>query len=295
MKATVLATLEGLERDAWLELRRRGLGSSDAAAVLGVSPFATPLQVWAEKVGVVEPAPESEAMRWGRILEPIVADEYARETGRELVNPQTLYQHPDLPWCLATPDRLTADGRLVVEIKTASAYRAEEWAEEPPVHYQVQCQHLLAVLGLDLASLVVLVGGQRLLWRDLARNDKFIALMLEREREFWRRVELRDPPPPGAEDRELLRALYPRDTGATIELPAEAAEWDRELEEAKAQIRHWTTVRDSLEARICNAIGEATYGVLPGGGRYSWKVVRQEIPPQPARTREYRVLRRLER
>lgn len=289
--------LDPLSTDEWLALRRTGIGASEAAAVLGVSPYASPLRIWGEKVGALAPPEETEAMRWGRLLEPVIADEYGRATGRTpLEDPRALYRSADAPWMFATPDRLWHGARqtIVVEIKTTGSYGFDP-LDELPVHFQVQCQHQLYVLGLDVASLVILVGGQRLYWRDLERNDAFIRVLVERLRDFWRRVELLEPPEATADDREVLRALYPRDSGATIELPPEAADWDRELLAVREELRTLERRRETLEARLKQCIGEASYGRLPDGTRYSWRLVRQEIPPQPAQTREFRVLRRLTR
>jgi putative phage-type endonuclease len=288
-----IADLTTLARADWLALRRQGLGSSDAPAVLGVSPYRTQLEVWAEKVGLAEPE-ENEAMRWGRLLEPLVAEEYARASGVALLHPQAIYQHPDHPWMLATPDRLATPEapRIVIEIKTRATWRQDD---DIPAHYRVQVQHQLAVLGLERATLVILVAGQRLLWTDVERDDGLIRDLVEQEREFWRRVELRDPPPPVAEDRTrgVLARLYPRDSGATVQLPPEAEAWDEELCRVREELVALERRRAELEARIQAAMGEAAVGVLPSGGRYTWRVVRRELKPQPARVEEHRVFRRL--
>jgi putative phage-type endonuclease len=303
----LLADLSKITEAEWLELRRGGLGSSDAAAVLGVSSFKSPLALYAEKLGLAEPEAESPAMRWGKLLEATIAQEYARETGRAVYHPKILLQHEKHEFMLATPDRFAtvhkapktftttlADHTLLVEIKTAGAYKADDWAEEPPLEYQVQVQHGLAVTGFDLASLVVLIGGQRLLWVDLERNDRFIAVLIEREREFWERIQKLEPPAATGADKETLAKLYPKETGTSVDLPREALDWDKRLQEAKEELKRWELVKDESEALLKGWIGEATYGVLPdGAGRYSWKQVRQEIAAKEAHVREFRQLRRL--
>jgi putative phage-type endonuclease len=294
----ILAELDTITEAEWLALRRGGLGSSDAAAVLGVSSFKSPLNLYAEKLGLAEPEAESQAMRWGKLLEATIAGEYARETGRAVYHPKVLLQHEKHEFMLATPDRFATleQGVLLVEIKTAGAFKADDWAEEPPLEYQVQVQHGLAVTGFDLASLVVLIGGQRLLWVDLERNDRFIAVLIEREREFWERVQKLEPPAATGADKETLAKLYPKETGTSVDLPREALDWDTRLQEAKEELKRWELVKDESEALLKGWIGEATYGVLPdGAGRYSWKQVRQEIAAKEAQVREFRVLRRLAR
>jgi putative phage-type endonuclease len=69
-----------MTRDEWLAARRTGIGGSDIAAILGLSPWRTPLDVYRDKVDGAE-QPETEAMRWGRLLEDVIAREYAVRAG----------------------------------------------------------------------------------------------------------------------------------------------------------------------------------------------------------------------
>lgn len=266
------------DREAWLKARRDGIGASDAAAVLGESPFASPFAVYCDKLGLSEQIAETEQMLWGRLLEPVVADRYQAETGRQLVDPGrfTLRTSASRPFMLATLDREIlgdARGPGVLEIKTTNQFRGDNWADEPPVQYQIQVQHQLAVTGYAWGSLAVLIGGQRFLWCDVERNDRFIALMIEREAEFWDRVLRQDAPDPAATkaDRALLAALYPQDTGEVIDLPGEALGWDAQRIEAAEQIKHWESVRDAAENLLKAQIGAASVGVLSNGIKYTWR------------------------
>jgi len=269
------------DKAAWLKERLTGIGSSDAAAVVGVSPFKSALALYAEKIGLREPdAAETEAMEWGLRLEPVIADKYAEETGRPLRDPGrfTILRSVARPFLLATPDRevLTPNphgAAGLLEIKTAGAYRADEWAEEPPVYYQVQLQHQLMVRGWAWGSLAVLIGGQRFLWVDIPRNDRFIALLLEREEEFWARIGRMDPPKPDADSNAFMAKLWPKpEEGKAVPLPADALEWDRARREAMEQMDRAKAVKDEAEALLKAALKDAEYGALPGGGRFSWKV-----------------------
>ena len=71
-------------RKSWLEARRGGLGGSDSAAIVGVDPYRSALQVYAEKTDLIEPQEDNNILWWGRKLQPIVAQAYRRETGRKL-------------------------------------------------------------------------------------------------------------------------------------------------------------------------------------------------------------------
>ena len=288
--------------EQWLDARQSGIGGSDAAAVLGLSPFETPLSVYARKRGLVPETEETAPMRFGKLLEPIIADEYVRETGRTLRDPgrYTIARSEDLPYLFATLDReiVTAEGKtslpVPLEIKSTNAFRADDWLEEAPPHVQIQGQHQLLVTGRAWMSFAVLIGGADFRWIDMDMNIKFITLMRERLAAFWRRVELGDPPPPSAEDKEILVALYPRATpGTSVDLPALAATWDADRDVAVAEIGKWMRIKDQSEAQIKAAIGEAEAGVLPDGGRYTWRTI--ERAEYVAGATSYRQLRRLKK
>jgi putative phage-type endonuclease len=286
------------DRATWLEARQRGIGSSDVPIILGVSPFKSPFALWAEKCGLVEPEAESEAMAWGRVLEGPIAERYVEETQRELAAPApfTIRRSSKHPWMQATLDRevVRATQRICpapLEIKTTGFWKAEEWAEEPPLRVQVQTQWQLLVTGWEWASVAVLIGGSRFLWTDLIRNEAFIEAMTDAAKEFWRRVELRDPPKPDASVKDLLARMYPQDKGTTIALPPAACDWDAQRQAALKEIDHWTKARDEAEANLRAAIGEASYGVLPDGGKYSWRTVqRKGYTVQPGTVRTLRRL-----
>lgn len=287
--------------DAWLERRQKGLGASDAPVVLGVSPHKTPYQLWSEKVGLVEPPDLSdrEWIEWGQHLEPLIAKVYGERSGRNIkVWPQYgLIQHATRDWMLCTPDATQEDGERdtgLLQIKTTGAFRAKEWEDEPPLYYQVQVQHELEVTGTQWATLAVLVGGQKLLWFDVERNEKFITAMVEAEEEFWRRVVEEDPPEvdESPDTSKLLFKLHPQDNGEAVALPPPAAIWDEELVTVKGQLKELESQRRLLENRIKAAIGDATWGVLQDGARYSYKTQTTNYSAKEASTATFRILRK---
>jgi putative phage-type endonuclease len=265
------------ERD-WLEARRQGIGASEAPAVLGVSPYKSPLELYAEKLGLVEPSVvDLERVEWGRLLEPLLVEKYRRVTGRraEKEPAYTLRRSRAYPWMVASLDAVIheADVTAPLEVKTTGLWKSDEWAEEPPLHVQVQVQHQLAVTGWPWASVCVLIAGQRFVWCDVPRDERFIAVLIETERAFLERLAAKEPPPVDASQacRELLRRLYPRETpGLVVNLPDEAVEWDEQIQRAKQEVKRWEAIRDENESRMKAAIGEAAVGVLPTRVTYSW-------------------------
>lgn len=165
MTAAVAPTVvlpAGAGRDEWLAARRRGLGGSDAAAVAGLNPYAGPWSVWADKVGLnVAEVEVSEPMRWGTLLEPVIAAEAAERFGLDVRPSPGLVAHRDRQWQLATPDGLVGDDALI-EVKSVGARQEDAWESGPPDMYWTQGLHYCAVTGRATVHFVALVGGQRL-------------------------------------------------------------------------------------------------------------------------------------
>jgi putative phage-type endonuclease len=181
--------------NSFIEDRRSGIGGSDAAAVIGISPWSTPLAIYERKLGLVPDVEETAAMRWGTILEAPIADEYARVTGRQaLVAP--MQRHPQHPWMIAHVDRVVDTDRIV-EIKTSA--RGEAWGEpgsdDLPAHYLTQCQHYLSVTGARVCDVAVLLNGSDFRIYPVERDEALIAYLIEREGKFWREHVLAKNPP----------------------------------------------------------------------------------------------------
>lgn len=286
---------DGRDRARWLALRREGIGSSDAPAVLGVSPWSVPLKVYADKLGEVEDSEESEAMRWGRILEPHIIAEFAREMGRKAARQGALLRSTRWPWMQATLDATQRrDGRDdtgVLEVK-ATGFRAGDWREGIPEHVRVQVQHQLAVTGFEWGSVAVLIGGARLLYADVTRDAALIEQVVQAEHDLWLRIQRHEPPDPdGSESaREALRALYPQDNGESVSLPGELIELDRERAEIVEDLKRLDARKEAIDQQFKAAIGGATFGLLANGVTYSHRLQKREgYIVKPA---EFRVLRR---
>lgn len=289
------------QRLEWLAGRKKGIGGSDAAAVMGCSPWTSPYALWADKTTDLIDDRDSWPMRLGRALEPVVAQLYSEETGREVSQGVESVQHPEHEWMLANTDGTLAsvqgkDGPGVLEIKTTSSRWKDEWVESPPLHYQVQLQHYLAVTGAKWGSFAVLLLGdpRPLRWMDVERNDRFIATLIEREREFWNDHVLAGVPPEADGSEATARALgslHPKDTGEEIALPDEAELWSAEIEGLKKQRKQIDHELREREAKIKQAIGDASIARLPDGSGWSWKASERSAYTVEAKT--VRTLRRM--
>lgn len=278
-----------LDRDEWLELRRTGIGSSDCSAVLGLGKYGSAFSVWADKTGKSLPDDENEAMMWGTLLEPVIRAELARRLGVEIVECKTL-RSLDRPWQLYNPDGMILAQNALVEIKNASAWLASDWADgEVPDHAELQVQHGMAVTGADGAYVAGLVGGNRLRWEYVPRDDDLIATIIEAEQHLWDAYIVPDVAPPidGSDaTAEAIAARWPRrydlvDVATDIPaVEAAMAAYRAALDAEKAAKSEKATAVNQLSdmMRGADAITDADGRklVAPGRGQFREKAFRDE-------------------
>lgn len=272
----VLVSTKNMDRTEWLEWRRRGIGGSDAAAIAGLSRFKTPMAVWLEKTGQIEPEEPGEAAYWGQVLEDVIAREFSLRTGKKVQRKQAILVHPEYPFMLANIDRLVVGEKAGLECKTTSEYYKGAWdGDQVPDEYVIQCQHYMAVTGFPKWYIAVLIGGNKFRWKEIERDEEIIGYLIKIEGDFWRLVETNTPPEMDGSKAcsDLLDRLYPQaEHGKTIDLPGEAEEAIAQYEEAKEQEAYWAEKRAEAENRLKALLGEAEIGRI-GSRKVIWKNV----------------------
>lgn len=261
------------------QARLSGIGGSDAAVVVGLSPFKSPYQLYLEKRGEAPPDEgETFRMQLGNILEEPIAQLYCERTGRA-VRRQPIAFHDEHPFMLANIDRqILKDprGPGIYEGKTTNEWSGREihGADDLPDHYYIQAQHYMAVYDYAWASFGILVGTARFVWCDILRNEEVIAELIRQEAEFWERVQTGNPPAIDGSERtgDLLKRMYPKDTGKTITIEhPELIKAAAEFTDLKKQEKHVEAELKRLGNMLKSAIGEASTAILPGFGEISWK------------------------
>jgi putative phage-type endonuclease len=273
-----------LPREDWLAVRKGGIGSSDAAAAVGLNPYKSQLELWLEKTGrdaslpKIDPQDEESPAYWGNVLEPIVAWHYSKRSSNRVRRINAVLQHPDpkLPWMLANIDRevIGSDDVQILECKTAGINGARLWKEGVPEYVQLQVMHQLAVTGKQAADVAVLLGGQHLEIHRIERDESMIARLIDLERLFWDYV-VSDTPPPAdgtASAEAALRCLYPEDNGQTLDFSQhpELATIYLELKAVRQSIAQQETREAQLKQVLQQALGTATRAEFVEG-YISWK------------------------
>lgn len=277
--AVRLVSTKNISRNEWLNVRGGGIGSSDAAASVGISPYKSPLELWLEKTGRQE-APNlatNEAVFWGTTLEHIIATVYAERSGVKIRRLNAVLQHPSHPFMLANLDRVVqhpTDGNGILEVKTAGGNSARFWEEGVPDSYQCQVLHQLAVTSKEWCDVAVLIGGQDFRVYRVIRDEAKIADLIQREEKFWHCV-MTDIPPEvdGSESSgRALASMYPSDRGDVLDCTEDSGmnklfsdywAYRQQRESAEAQ-------EELLKQRLQERLGFASGAVL-GNVRISWR------------------------
>jgi putative phage-type endonuclease len=275
--ALKLVKTNDLSREDWLSVRRNGIGSSDAAAAVGLNPYKSQLALWMEKTGrddlfaPIDVNDDSTPVYWGSLLEPIVAASYAKRTGNRVRKVNAVLQHPDHPFLLANLDReiIGAPEVQILECKTAGVQGARLWKDGVPEYVQLQVQHQLAVTGKRAADVAVLIGGQDLQIHRIKRDDVLIERLIQLEEVFWGYVQSDIAPPVDGSDSadQALRRLYPNDIGSTVDFSQdlEMSAAFSDLVAVRQTLDTQTKLEALLKQRIQQRMGDASKAVFETG------------------------------
>lgn len=245
-----------LSRQDWLALRQSGIGGSDIAAIIGVSPYATAYDIYQSKTQPLSDEDMNEFAYWGTVLEDTVAREFSKRSGLKIQNVNFLMHHPVHHWAIANIDRAIInrdvsgnvrfkDGKLttdqIVEIKTASEYVGKNWgneeSDEVPDQYQCQAQWYMGVTDTQVCHMAVLIGGNKYRQYKIERHQDFIDYLFEAAESFWNDNVLAGVEP-DATTLQNAKDKYPRhnpDTTLDVEPDSEAAKVFEHYESLKAQ------------------------------------------------------------
>lgn len=273
-----------MSRDEWLKARGEGIGSSDMATIVGLNPYRTRYDLWLEKTGQKAPEDLSDnpAVYFGNVLEDVVAQEFARRTGRKVRRDNFIRRHPDHPWMLANLDRqiVAEDGGEpeILECKTAGfwASQGEEWGADGtdlvPERYLIQVQHQLAVTGRKRAFLAVLIAGNDFRTYEIHRNEQIIASITRIGEKFWNCVVNDEPPP--AETMEDGKQKFPFAVAEkSVEADNDALALFREAVDLKTDIKDLEEKLSRVEGRLCDIIGDAEALKFGSKTLVTWKQV----------------------
>lgn len=254
------------------EERRKYIGGSDISAVMGMNRWKTPLQLWLEKTGSAEPADLSkvEAVQLGTELEEFVAQKFARETGKQVRVQSKMYIHPKYEYMVAHVDRLITGSDELLECKTCSFFKKDEWENNGiPQEYVLQVMWYMGITGRKKAWIAVLIGGQSFKYKEVEFDQELFDIMVERAKNFWDCVQNNIPPEITLNDGETLREMFPKHSNDIVE-DLEANDEIAYYQELKNTISEQQNELKLLDAKIKNRI-QGNLGISTSKYIATWK------------------------
>ncbi|MGN6526779.1 MAG: YqaJ viral recombinase family protein [Burkholderiaceae bacterium] len=276
--------------------RRRALGGSEIAAVMGISPWQTPVDLWREKTGRAGPPkvdPIGDAIkRRGQKLEPYVramAIDKVQQLGLdvELVAKNARYFDPELPWLTSEIDfelRVSGvaeisgmdvrfeDELITADCKTATGFARRAWGDEGtdavPIYYAAQFMQGLGITGRRWCLCAALIGLDDVALYWIPRDEVTIPAMRERAVDFWENHVLADVPPDPIKYADI-RELYPQDNGRTVEATSEVAEAARELRRLGLEMDRLDARREQLKLQVAEYLGDYRTLAIEGRPAYT--------------------------
>lgn len=261
---------------AQLEERRAGLGASDAAPAVGLSPWVTQYQLYLEKTGAAPAGNDDETLylEMGEALEPVALSRFTKKTHFTVSDRQKKVVDPQWPRRWVRLDGLSSDGGLI-EAKSTGFADPDEWGDELeddaiPMHYLMQVQHGLACTGLQHAWMPLIISNRQFRLYRVKRDEELIELLTTREREFWTRVEARDPPAPANLEDAKLR--WPSHVAKRSQATEEVAVALAEHRAVKERIKAAEIEEERLKLIVQQHMGDAAELVdVSGNVLCTWK------------------------
>ena len=265
--------------------RTKYIGGSDIGAILGLSKFRTPLEVWMEKTGKETKQSDSLPLRFGSFAEEFVASEYARATGFALLHDESIYIHPTHPFMSAHIDRFVLGDAIgngmgntasrLLECKTANPFSRGDWGEpgtdQVPMSYLCQCIWYMAITGIEQCDLAVLFGNSDFRIYEIVRDLELEVLVIEKAQHFWHEYVLKDVPPPAQTETDYQVLFKKSDPSKTVEANPKTVKLIQQLQFLGKQSGDVDTQIMEIKQHIMNEMKEAEVLSYQGNMIATWK------------------------
>ena len=260
--------------------RTKYIGGSDIGAILGLSRFRSPLEVWMEKTGKEVKKLDSLPLRFGTYAEEFVASEYSRATGFDLIHDESIHIHPDYSFMSAHIDRFVLEHdsptpRRILECKTAHPFSSGDWGEagsdEVPMSYLCQCIWYMAITNINTVDLAVLFGNSDFRIYAMNRDLGLENTILEKASLFWNDYVLKDTPPPAQSEADCQTLFSKGDPNKSLEAQSETLELSRRLVLLNSEISTREEAISSIKQAIMSEMGAAETLTYQGKVIATWR------------------------
>lgn len=293
----VCEDITDIPRLEWLKMRQTGLGGSDAAPAVGMSPWKSPVALYFDKTDPITADEDTELFKRGRQMEGPIADMFAEESNLEVVKLPVMLRSGMYEFMLANVDRyvVETDGTwAILECKNVGVNQTHDWDDGPPLHYRLQIQHYLAVHGprFQRAYIAALIGGNKLVIFVVERDETLIADIIAGEEAFWTFVTLKRMPSIDGTDstRAALAEHFAKPEVESKEVSREILTLIEQHRAAKVGLKLASDRVNEIESAMKALIGDAEEATVDGDVVATWKVVtKAEYVVKPQQYRQLSV------
>ncbi|MBD0440592.1 recombinase [Acinetobacter baumannii] len=279
-----------IDREKFLENRKKGIGGSDVAAILGFSPYKSPYQLWLDKTGRSEQSEQNESAHFGNLLEDVVAKEFSRRSGMKVQRVKQQLFLKDYPWALGNIDRAVInpeisgnvrfkDGALttdqLLECKTASEYMSKLFGEQDtdqiPDYYLTQCLWYLMITGCQVIHLAVLIGGNKFRMYRIERDEDLIKSIFNQVKAFWFNHVLADVPPEPTCFDDVLHRWSKHVIGKQVEATRDHLKLAEELIKVQQAKKDAEAREEAIKLEIATSMQDAEMMISQGKAICTYK------------------------
>lgn len=211
LDAHIAYKTKDMTKAEWLQIRKSGIGGSDAASVLGLNPYKSSVTVFMEKLDYINPKEVNYKMELGNKLEDFVAKEFSLKTGLKVRNINGILKNDKYPYAIANIDRAVVGEKAFLECIVTNNYSKKTWTKGVPVYLHIQVNHYMAVSGATHCYVAALIGNEDFIIHRIERDEEIIGEIMKLEELFWEKCILGEDIPAldGSVDySQVLQGLY---------------------------------------------------------------------------------------
>jgi len=259
------------QKEAWLAAKQTCLSGTEVAAILGLHPYKTAYEVWADKRGIGKEFVPNERAEWGNRHERTLAEKYGEVHNVQLLKGGFL-RHKDHDWWGGSLDYycLQTDRKPIIqEMKTTDLWLADMWGDDDlgelaiPPHYRLQGIWYQPLIDAEATDFAVLIGGNRYREFRAWRNEAILADLMEEGYAWWQKyiINGEDHPVDGSDTaRANLAKKFLVATKEVMEASPKQAEMVLRLAEIREQMATDKGAKATLENQLREEIGTG-YGI----------------------------------
>ncbi len=266
--------------------RTQGIGGTDISVLVGQNPYRSEVDLWLEKTGRSAPSFSDDAMermRFGVLLEDVVAREFSERTGMIVKPYPEIITLPESPIIMAHIDRfilrqdrsrirLRKSGIItgaegVLECKTAGR-KSDDWGEEGtdavPPHYLLQCHWYMGITGLPVCYLAALFSGQHFETFRIEHDPELFETIMERALEWWDRHIIHDEQPAPRTEADVKRLWHSSASGKKFFIDMAGYGDLIRIRQLKQEISSLENEMKELRDRVMSQVGDSESIVFDG-------------------------------